>query len=322
MSQVNPHKLSPQHKNVPSGIKVFFQQWQLQIMVIPAMICFFIFAYMPFAGMANAFLDYRLTDGFFGKSFAGLKYFRELFADKDFFLALRNTFGMSLVKFAFTFAFPILFALLLNELPSMKLKRIAQTGSYLPHFISYVIVATLWMIFLDRTGPVNDILMALGVIQTPIEFLTESKWFWWIGMVIDCWQETGWNAIIYLAAISAISPEVYEAAAIDGAGWSSRMFRITLPAISGTIISLFILNVGSLLNGGAVGSNFNQSYLLGNAFNRETSYVLQTLVVHTGLNQFRFSFAAAANLILSVISMVLLFSANKVSKKVFHDGII
>ena len=291
-------------------------------MVIPAMLCFFLFSYIPVSGLVNAFLKYDLTDGFYGKRWEGLTYFRELFRDKDFFLALRNTFGMSLLKFAFTFTMPILLALVLNELPYPRLKRLTQTGSYLPHFLSYVIVATLWMVFLDRRGPINELLRWLGAGRTPVEFLTDYKWFWWIGVIIDCWQESGWNAIIYLAAISAVSAEVYEAASVDGAGRIRRVFSITLPSISGTIASLFVLNMGNLLSGGPVGSNFNQSYLLGNAFNHETSYVLQTFVIRTGLNQLRFSFAAAANLVLSVLSVALLFLANKASEKVFGDSVI
>lgn len=304
------------------NIRDFAKQWQLQAMIIPAIIFFFIFSYIPIFGLANAFLNYDLSDGFFGNSWAGLKYFKELFQDKDFYMALRNTFGMSLLKFVFTFTMPIVLALVLNELPFTKLKKLTQTGSYLPHFLSYVIVATLWMVFLDSRGPINDLFLKIGIVSKPVDFLTDSKWFWWIGVVIDCWQETGWNAIIYLAAISGISPELYEAASVDGAGRLRRMFSITLRSISGTIGALFVLNMGNLLSGGPVGSNFNQSYLLGNSFNHATSYVLQTFVVNTGLNQLRFSFAAAANLILSVLSVLLLYWANKTSKKTLGSGIM
>lgn len=317
--EAKPEKRSSGFKDAILG---FAKQWQLQIMIIPAMIFFLIFAYVPISGLINAFLDYKLTDGFYGKSWAGLKYFQELFRDNDFYLALRNTFGMSLLKFAFTFTLPILLALVLNELPFMKMKRLVQTGSYLPHFLSYVIVATLWMVFLDSRGPINQLLILTGLTGKPVEFLTSPSWFWWVGVMIDCWQESGWNAIIYLAAISAINAEVYEAAAVDGASRLRRVFSITMPSISGTIGSLFVLNMGNLLNGGPVGSNFNQSYLLGNSFNHETSYVLQTFVIKTGLNQFRFSFAAAANLVLGVLSVILLLWANKTSEKVFGGGII
>ena len=302
-------------------MRLFASQWRPQLMVIPAMISFLIFSYIPLSGLINAFLDYSLTDGFYGHAFAGLTYFKQLFSDSDFFLAMRNTIGMSLVKFPFTFISPILLALILNELSSTKLKKLTQTGSYLPHFLSYVIVATLWMIFLDRRGPINQALTALGLISQPIEFLAEPGLFWWIGMFIDCWQETGWNAIIYLAAISGIDQEIYEAASVDGAGRLCKIFRITLPSITWTMGVLFIMNVGNLLSGGPVGSNFNQSYLLGNAFNHSTSYVIQNFVVTTGLNQLRFSFASAANLIISALSVTLLVSANQASKKLFGKSV-
>lgn len=299
----------------------FIRQWRLQIMVIPAMLFFFVFSYIPLSGLSNAFMEYSLTDGFYGHSFAGLTYFKELFSEPDFYLAMKNTFGMSLLKFGFTFLSPLLLAIILNELPFLRLKKLTQTGSYLPHFFSYVIVATLWMIFLDPKGLINEVLLNLGVVAQPIEFLAESKWFWVIGTAIDCWQESGWNAIIYLAAISGISPDIYEAASVDGASRIKKIFSITLPSIAWTAGILFIMNFGNLLNGGPVGSNFNQSYLLGNAFNRERSYVIQTFIVNSGLNQLRFSFASAANLILAVMSVSLLVFANKVSKKIFGKGI-
>ena len=156
-------------------IKPDKRQVQLQTMVIPAMICFFIFSYIPVMGLANAFLDYSITDGFFGHEFVGLKYFKELFADEGFWLSLKNALGMSLLKFVFTFTAPLLLALLINEVPYKWLKKITQTGSYLPHFLSYVIVATLWMVFLDPGGVINDILQGLHITNGTIEFLTESN---------------------------------------------------------------------------------------------------------------------------------------------------
>ena len=293
------------------------RQLQLQSMVMPAMICFFIFSYIPVLGLANAFLDYSITDGFFGHEFVGLKYFKELFADESFWLSMKNALGMSLLKFVFTFTAPLLLALFINEVPFKWLKKITQTGSYLPHFLSYVIIATLWMVFLDPSGVINEILQALHITNEPIEFLTDPKYFWWIGVLIDCWQESGWNAIIYLAAISGINPDLYEAAEVDGAGRFRKLINITLPSIAWTAGVLFVMNSGSLLNGGPVASNFNQSYLLGNAFNHESSYVIQTFITEEGLNQMRFSFAAAGNLVLSVLSVGLLLLANKVLKKVF-----
>jgi putative aldouronate transport system permease protein len=302
-------------------IKIFLDQLPLQLMVIPSVFFFFIFSYVPMAGLINSFLDYSLTDGFFGHSWAGLKYFGELFTDPVFFLSVKNTIGMSLIKFVFTFTAPIIFALILNELPFLRLKKLTQTSSYLPHFLSYVVVATLWIIFLDPNGLINNLLVKTHIIGQSIEFLAEPKWFWWIGMVIDCWQETGWNAIIYLAVIVGISPELYEAATIDGASRVRKIISITLPSILPTVSVLFILNIGNLLGGGPVGSNFNQSFLLGNAFNHSTSYVVQYFIIQAGLNQMRFSFASSASLVLSLVSLIMLFSANKISEKITGKGI-
>ncbi|MDD3409567.1 MAG: ABC transporter permease subunit [Eubacteriales bacterium] len=301
--------------------KLFLHQWRHQLMIIPAMISFLIFSYIPLSGLVNSVLDYQLTDGFYGHAFAGITYFKQLFSDSDFFLAMKNTLGMSAIKFPFTFVCPIFLALTLNELSSLRLKKLTQTGSYLPHFLSYVIVATLWMIFLDRRGPINQVLASMHLINQPVEFLAESRLFWGVCTFIDCWQETGWNAIIYLAAISGIDQEIYEAAAVDGAGRVQRILHVTLPSIGWTIGVLFIMNIGNLLSGGPVGSNFNQSFLLGNSFNHSTSYVIQNFVVTTGLNQLRFSFASAANLIISTLSVALLLTANHVSKKRFGKSV-
>ncbi|MDD3279262.1 MAG: ABC transporter permease subunit [Lachnospiraceae bacterium] len=292
-------------------------QWQLQAMVLPAMICFLIFSYVPVMGLINAFLDYSITDGFFGHEFVGLKYFKELFSDENFWLSMKNAVGMSALKFFFTFTAPLFLAIFINEVPYKWLKKITQTGSYLPHFLSYVIVATLWMVFLDPNGIINEVLQMLNLTGAPVEFLAEPKYFWWIGVGIDCWQESGWNAIIYLAAIAGINQDLYEAAEVDGAGRWKRLIHITLPSIGWTAGVLFVMNCGSLLSGGPVASNFNQSYLLGNAFNRPTSYVIQKYITDEGLNQMRFSFAAAGNLILSTLSVGLLLTANKILKKVF-----
>lgn len=296
-------------------LKTFVNQLPLQLMVIPGMVFFFVFSYIPVTGLINSFLDYSLTDGFYGHGWAGLKFFRQLFADDNFYMSLKNALGMSLLKFAFTFTAPVVFSLILNEIPFLRLKKLTQTGSYLPHFLSYVIVATVWIIFLDPNGLINNLLQTLGLTSGPVEFLAEAKWFWWIGMLIDCWQETGWNAIIYLAAMAGISPELYEAATADGAGRLRRMWSITLPSIVPTAIVLFILNIGQLLGGGPVGSNFNQSFLLGNAFNHSSSYVIQYFIIQEGLNQMRFSFASAASLFLSLISLILLLGANLTSRK-------
>ena len=299
----------------------FRKQLSLQLMVLPGILFLIIFCYVPMFGNVIAFKDYSITDGILNSPWAGFKYFSQVFSDDDFYLTMRNTIGMSSVKFVFTFIIPVIFAIMLNEIPFLKFKKFVQTGSYLPHFLSYVVVATIWMVFLDPKGLVNSIMLNTGIIKSPVEFLAESRLFWWIGTFIDCWKETGWNAIIYIAAIAGISPELYEAAITDGASRIKRIIHITLPSISNTVIVLLILNIGNLLNGGPVGSNFDQSYLLGNVFNRDTSYVVQNYIVNIGLNQMRYSFSTAVSCILSVISLILVVGANYGSKKVANRSI-
>jgi putative aldouronate transport system permease protein len=234
---------------------------------------------------------------------------------------MKNTLGMSLLKFAIAFPIPIIFALFLNEVPSLRLKKFVQTGSYLPHFLSYVVIATIFTIFFGNSGFFNETMQKLGIIEKPIEYLAEPKWFWWLGVIIDVWKETGWHAIVFLAAIAGINTEIYEAAKVDGAGRMRRIFNITLPNIKRTIVVLFILNFGNLLSGGPSSSNFDQSYLLGNSFNKSTSYVVQYYTLHEGLNLMRYSFASAAGMVLSFISLGLMVIANYGSKKLSGESI-
>ncbi|MDF2986311.1 MAG: binding-protein-dependent transport system inner rane component [Eubacterium sp.] len=299
----------------------FRKQLPLQLMVLPGILFIIVFCYIPMFGNIIAFKDYSITGGILNSPWAGFKYFSQVFSDEDFYLAMKNTIGMSSVKFLFTFIIPIFFATMLNEIPFIRFKKFVQTGSYLPHFLSYVVVATIWMVFLDPKGLVNSLLMGTGVVKSPVEFLAEPKLFWWIGTFIDCWKETGWNAIIYIAAIAGISPEQYEAAIVDGAGRLKRIRYITLPSIKNTVVVLLILNIGDLLNGGPAGSNFDQSFLLGNVFNRSTSYVIQNYIVNIGLNQMRYSFSTAVSCILSVLSLILFVVANYGSKKVADSSI-
>ena len=284
-------------------------------MVAPGLLFLLVFSFIPMIGVIIAFQDYDIVKGFVASSWVGLKHFREIFSHDRFYLALRNSIGLSVFKFGFLFAAPILFAVLLNEMPFRGFKRITQTASYLPHFLSYVVVANIWIVLLNSKGVVNELLASAGFIDEPIAFLSDSRKFWPLAVVIDLWMETGWNAIIYLAAMSAINPELYEAAIVDGAGRVRRIVHITIPSIAWTISILFILNFGNLLKGGPVGSNFNQSYLLGNIFNRDASYVLEHYVLDMGLKLGRFSFSTAANLFQSLVSLALLLLANYAAKR-------
>ncbi|MFC5407125.1 ABC transporter permease [Cohnella soli] len=295
-----------------SKIRKRNSQIDLQLMIVPALLTLLIFSYLPMFGIVIAFKDYNVLEGFFGGKWVGLANFREMFTDERFHSALRNTLAMSSIKLLITFLAPVLFALILNEVPFARFKKWVQTLTTLPHFLSYVIIATLTIIFLDPKGIVNGLLKATGVTDNPVEFLANSHYFWMLGASLDVWQETGWGAIIYLAAITGINLEIHEAAKVDGAGRLRTIWHINLPAIKGTVMVLLILNIGSLMYGG---SNFNQSYLLGNVFNRDTSYVLGYYTLDNGLMQMRYSFATAVDLFQSFVSLLLLLAANWGAKK-------
>ncbi|WP_256756902.1 sugar ABC transporter permease [Cohnella sp. WQ 127256] len=300
------------------GIRKWDNQAMLQLMVLPALLTMLIFSYLPMFGIIIAFKEYNVLDGLFGGKWIGFAHFREMFADDRFQTALRNTLAMSSIKLLITFLAPVIFALLLNEIPFARFKKWAQTLTTLPHFLSYVIIATIAMIFLDPKGIINKILSGLGIIDKPIEFLAESSHFWLLGASLDLWQETGWGAIIYLAAIAGINTEIYEAAKVDGAGRLRTIWHINLPAIRGTIMVLLILHIGNIIYGG---SNFNQSYLLGNVFNRDASYVLGYYTLDNGLLQMRYAFATAVDLFQSCVALVLLLLANWGAKKMNGSNI-
>ena len=209
--------------------------------------------------------------------------------------------------------------MILSELPALRLKKTVQTLTYLPHFLSYVIVATLVQIILGSSGMLNSLLASLGLGKQTL--LEQANTFWWLGAFIDFWKETGWNSILYLAAISAINPDLYEAAIVDGASRIQRILHVTLPAIRWTFLMLLILNVGNLLSGGPVGSNFSQSKLIGNAFTYTKSYVLDLYSVELGMNNMRYSFATAISLFNSLVAMILLLSTNLISSKLTGEGL-
>ena len=290
-------------------------QRYLHLMALPALICLIIFSYIPMLGLQIAFKDYMFNKGIWGSQFVGFKHFRDFFVDPNIIPVLINTLGMSLMKVFLVFPIPIILALMLNEIRGIAFKKIVQTISYFPYFLSWVIIAVMCQTWLAPSGFINDILISLGIINERRLFLGEENSFWTIALVLEMWKNAGWGSIIYLAAITGIDQGLYEAADIDGAGRFAKITRITLPVISGTIIIMFILNVGSMLSGGLYGSNFQISYLLGNALNLPRSEILDTYILKVGITLGRYSYAAAVGVLSSVVSMILLFSANKTSDK-------
>ncbi len=288
------------------------RQKYLLLMLIPAVLHVIVFVYGPMWGMLIAFFNYNPGLGIFGSEYVGLRYFREFLTSPDMPLLMRNTIAISFLNITFGTVFPVLFAVFLNEIPWMGFKKVSQTISYLPHFISFVVVANIAITMLSPDGGVvNKLLMALKITDKPIFFLAEPKGFWWVVAFLNIWKEMGWSAIIYIAGITNIDPQLYEAAMVDGAGRLKRIWHITLPGIVPTIIILLILSVPQLLNAG-----FDPSYLLGNALVSDYSRVLDTHIYNIGIQQGRYSLSTAVGMMRMVVGLILILSANAVARRV------
>ncbi|MDO6354604.1 ABC transporter permease subunit [Caloramator sp. CAR-1] len=275
-----------------------------------------VFNFLPMYGIIIAFKKYNIIKPISAAPWVGLQYFKEFLTDPEFFNAVKNTLGISTLKILIGFPLPIIFALFLNELTSLKFKKFVQTVSYLPHFLSWVVLGGILTTWLSDVGIINEILVKLKLIDQPINFLAEPKYFWMIVIISDIWKELGWSAIIYLAAIASVDPEMYEAATIDGAGRLQKMWFITLPAIKPTVTILFILTVSGILN-----SNFDQILVLRNPLNASASDVIDIFVYRMGLHLGRYSYATAVGLVKSIIALLLLLSANFVSKKLNNTSL-
>lgn len=273
-----------------------------------------VFYYLPLGGWIMAFQNYKPAKGFLGSDFVGLDKFKFLFTDSTFLQVIRNTFAMGVIILISTFVMAIVFAILLNEVRNILGKKFVQTVSYLPHFLSWIIVTGILHDALSGTGIVNEVLMNLGLIDKTIDFFAKPGYFWPIVAFANVWKETGWNAIIYLAAITAIDPSLYEAAAIDGAGRWGRIRHITLPSIRPTIMILLLINIGNVLNAG-----FEVQYLLGNGLVQSVSQTIDIYILKWGISQFDYSLGTAAGIFKSVVSIGLVFLANWFAKKSGED---
>lgn len=305
------------HKNKQLNGKIK-HQLEIQSMVLPGVIFLIIFAYIPMIGVVTAFIDYDPVKGYLGSEFVGLKYFKELFSDWAFPMILKNTLGINLIGLAISFPTTIIFALMLNEVRNPLFKRTVQTVSYLPHFVSWVIFGGIIIQLLSpgTDGVINNLLIKLGIIDVPINFLGEEKLFWPILIVASLIKGLGWSAIVYIAAIAGINPEHYEAATIDGAGRLQRIWYITLPGIAGTIIIMLIFEISGILNSG-----MDALLVLQNDLNYFASETIDFYVYHVGIAQSRFSYATAIGLLKSIIGLILLLTANFASKKLTDRGL-
>ncbi|MEF3354071.1 ABC transporter permease subunit [Paenibacillus sp. GYB006] len=281
----------------------------IYLMLIPVIIYYGIFHYGPMYGLLIAFKDFGIAVGVWDSPWVGFTHFQNFFENPYFWRLLRNTLMISFYELLFAFPAPIILALLLNEIRLVFFKRIVQTISYLPHFISIVVVAGMLVDFVARDGLINNILGFIGI--EPIAFLQDPGWFRSIYVSSGIWQGIGWGSIIYLAAMSSIDPTLYDAARIDGAGRWKQTLHITIPGIMPTIVILLILNIGSIL---AVGSE--KIILLYNPLTYETADVISTYVYRKGILGADFGYSAAVGLFNSVISFILLVVANTISKRV------
>jgi putative aldouronate transport system permease protein len=299
-----------------SAWKKLFTQKQLVWMSVPIVLYVILFTYVPLTGWTMAFQDFKPSKGF-ASPWVGFKWFISLFSDEQFTMVMRNTLAMSFINLVFNFSCAIAFAILLNEVRNKGAKRLTQTISYLPHFLSWVVVAGLVSSMLASDGIFNELFVKLGIIKAPVVWLGQPKAFWWIVGFANVWKEIGWNTIIYLAAMAAIDPALYEAAEIDGCGRLARMRHITLPCIKPTIIVLLIMNLGWIMESG-----FEIQYLLKNGMNQEYSWSIDIYVLNYGLRVGNFSLATAGGMFKSVVNIILLLTANAVSSRLGQERLV
>ena len=290
------------------------KQWRLFVMVAPAVILLFIFNYLPMAGIQIAFKDYDFGKGIWGSPWAGTKYFSYLF-QPDFWNIFKNTLVIALLKFVTGFPAPIILALMINHVRRKRFKRLVQTAVYLPHFLSWVVVAGLLQSILALEGGLFNSIGALFGGE-PTHYLGEKGLFYPIVILSSLWKGTGWGTIMYLAAMSGIDPELYEAAMIDGASEFKQIRHITLPSLIPMISILLVLSMPGLISAG-----FDQIYLLQNAYNLGISEVIETYVLRLGLMNAQFSYTTAIGLFTSVTGTVLLLLSNTLSRKMGGEGI-
>ncbi|MCR5406433.1 MAG: ABC transporter permease subunit [Lachnospiraceae bacterium] len=297
-------------KKIPVTFKEMKKQGFLMIVSLFMVVYGIIFYYWPLTGWIMAFQNYKPKKGLLGSKFVGFDKFKFLFEDDTFIKVIRNTFAMGVINLVSTTIMAVLFAIILNEVRRNWIKKPIQTISYLPHFLSWIVVTGILHVSLSPTGIVNDVLMRMGVIKQAINFFAHPQYFWWIVAFANCWKETGFNAIIYFAAITGIDPSLYEAASIDGADRLQKIRYITLPGIKPTFLILLLMNVGNVLNAG-----FEVQYLLGNGLVQSVSQTIDIYVLKWGISQNDYSLGTAAGLFKSVVSIMLIFIANAVAKR-------
>ncbi|HHA7600464.1 TPA: ABC transporter permease [Streptococcus pneumoniae] len=289
--------------------------WILYLMMIPATVLLILFTYGPMYGIIMAFQDFTVFKGYTGSPFVGLKHFQRLFSDPLFYRLFKNTFMVGVLDFLFSFPAPLIFALILNEVRKVRFKSVVQSISYLPHFIPLVVMVGIIFELFGSYGIINSLLSSLGM--EPISFFTKSEWFLPLYIGSGVWKTIGWSSIIYMGALTNIDSTLYEAADMDGANRWHKMWHVTLPSLRPTVVTLFILNAGGIMQVG-----FEKVFLMSSPATYEVSDVLSTYVYRQGILNSDFSYSAAVGLFNNIVALLFVLLANKIAKKLGEEGIV
>ncbi len=292
------------------------EQLILQSMILPGLLVLIVFAYIPMYGVLIAFKDFDITVGITASPWVGLKHFRTFLVDPELWNVMRNTLILNVLGTLICFPAPILLAVLINEMPAGNYKKVSQTVSYLPHFLSWVIFAGLILEMLRPNGIVSDFCVRMGIFDGPVNFMAKGPWFYMIFVLASLVKGLGYGSIIYVAALTGVDEEIYEAAKVDGCNRFQRIWHIALPSIRGTIAVMLILQIGSILNTG-----IEQIFMFQNVMNIQFSETLDTYVYKVGIAQGRMAYSAAVGLLKSIVSVILLVIANTASKKITERGL-
>ena len=310
----NQSRTNREKKN---GFLLYLQRdWQLYVLMILPMLFILVFKFLPYSGLSIAFKDYKVAKGYSGSPWVGFSVFQKVFGKRDFGQAVGNTLLLNILDLVFSFPMPVILALILNEIKNRYFKSVMQTLLYLPHFLSWVIIGGIgYSLFSISSGVVNVLIQNAG--HSPIPFLQDNTWWLISYVLIGVWQSMGWGTIIYLAAITGVNSELYEAARVDGAGRLKQCLHVTLPCIRSTIVTLLIMNLGKLMGG-----SFERIYALANAKATEFTTTIPVLVYRWGIESGKFSEATALGLFQSVIGLLLVVLADYIAKRLGEDGLI
>lgn len=295
--------------------RAFRRDWQLLVLCALPVLYFIIFHYVPMYGVQIAFKDFQASEGIMGSAWVGFEHFKRFFSSSQFWPLIKNTLLLSFMQILLGFPIPILFAIMLNQTKNKKYKKFVQSVAYCPHFISIVVLTGMLYIFLSpRNGIINNVIQMFG--GDPIFFLGDAKYFKWTFVLSGIWQNAGWSAIIYIAALAGISPDLYEAAQVDGANKWQRIRHIDLPGILPTVVMMLILECGKVMNLG-----FQKAYLMQNAQNLASSEIISTYIYKVGMIDAQYSYSAAINLFNNLVNIILLVSVNRIAKKVTDNSL-